>query len=153
MCPKSHVMGFLSHVRCQGFFFYKKVQSGGASRWKVCYQRGLPRLFYMCLIFHAPQLSFSHKCQKCQKMLKCHTTLVTDNFSLIVHAQYNAHARCCINRQENMATLDWWLKKYLFRVLESAFFLPCTQKTYTIKISILFIMLHFIKEEKKSTGL
>ena len=27
------------------FFFLKKIgQSGGASRWRVCYQRGLPRL-------------------------------------------------------------------------------------------------------------
>ena len=30
------------------FFTLKKIgQSGGASRWRVCYQRGLPRLVYL----------------------------------------------------------------------------------------------------------
>ena len=29
------------------FTLHKKIgQSGGASRWRVCYQRGLPRLVY-----------------------------------------------------------------------------------------------------------
>ena len=36
----------MSHVTCHlSFFYVKKIgQSGGASRWRVCYQRGLPRL-------------------------------------------------------------------------------------------------------------
>ena len=35
----SHVMCHMSHVI---FFFFR--QSGEAYRWRVCYQRGLPRL-------------------------------------------------------------------------------------------------------------
>ena len=58
----SHVTCHVSPVTCHFFitFFYdkkrkkKKVvyptkiigQSGGASRWRVCYQRGLPRLVF-----------------------------------------------------------------------------------------------------------
>ena len=37
-CHVSHVMSQVSHV----FFF---VQNGGVSKGRVCYQRGLPRLF------------------------------------------------------------------------------------------------------------
>ena len=42
MCHMSPLMGHLSHVI---FFIPKKIgQTGGASRWMFCYQRGLPRL-------------------------------------------------------------------------------------------------------------
>ena len=42
-CHVSPVTCHLSHVRF--FFILKKtLLSGGASRWRVCYQRGLPRL-------------------------------------------------------------------------------------------------------------
>ena len=55
---RCHVLPVMCHVlrvTCQQFFFtfffykkklsFKKIgQSGGASRWRVCYQRGLPRL-------------------------------------------------------------------------------------------------------------
>ena len=68
MCHVSRVTCHLSRVTCQNIFFFlhfflkeeekkeqdkkkkktcilKKIgQSGGASRWRVCYQRGLPRL-------------------------------------------------------------------------------------------------------------
>ena len=64
MCHMSHVTCHVSPVMChvshvKNIFFYislnkkknkKKYttknigQSGGASRWRVCYQRGLPRL-------------------------------------------------------------------------------------------------------------
>ena len=54
MCHVSWVTCHLSHVTCPKFFtniFYAKKypleeieQNGGASRWRVCYQRGLPRL-------------------------------------------------------------------------------------------------------------
>ena len=47
-CHVSRVMYHMSHVMCQishdfnfNFFF---GQSGETSRWRVCYQRGLPRL-------------------------------------------------------------------------------------------------------------
>ena len=54
-CHVSPVTCHMSHVN---FFFYikktqKKIpsekigQSGGASRWRVCYQRGLPRLVFL----------------------------------------------------------------------------------------------------------
>ena len=39
MCHMSHVTFHMSHV---AFFFFG--QSGEAYRWRVCYQRGLPRL-------------------------------------------------------------------------------------------------------------
>ena len=49
MCHVSRVTCHVSRVNCHmSFFFFfivKKIwQSGGASRWRVCYQRGLPRL-------------------------------------------------------------------------------------------------------------
>ena len=47
-------MGHLSHVKKINIFYEKKHnlkiplkkigQGGGASQWRVCYQRGLPRL-------------------------------------------------------------------------------------------------------------
>ena len=47
-CHVSPVTCHMSHVSCHVSFFFclrKKIgQSGGASRWRVCYQRGLPRL-------------------------------------------------------------------------------------------------------------
>ena len=52
-CHVSHVMYHLSpvtcrmsRVRCHPFYFFtlKKIKIGGASRWRVCYQRGLPCL-------------------------------------------------------------------------------------------------------------
>ena len=42
-------MCHLSRVTCHMSFFLfiqKKLQSDGASRWSVCYQRGLPRLVW-----------------------------------------------------------------------------------------------------------
>ena len=43
-CHLSHVI-FLFYIYI--FFLRKKIgQSGGASRWRVCYQRGLPRLVF-----------------------------------------------------------------------------------------------------------
>ena len=48
------------------FFYVKKMgQSGGAGRWRVCYQRGLPRLVY--LINWLSQSSFSSKSSKHHK--------------------------------------------------------------------------------------
>ena len=41
------VMCHMSHVKKNSNFFFilnKIGQSGGAGRWRVCYQRGLPRL-------------------------------------------------------------------------------------------------------------
>ena len=52
-CHMSHVTCHMSPVTCQKniflhflqFFYLKKVgKIGEASRWRVCYQRGLPRL-------------------------------------------------------------------------------------------------------------
>ena len=44
-CHVSCVTCHLYHVTCHFFSITKKIgQCGGASRWKVCYQRGLPRL-------------------------------------------------------------------------------------------------------------
>ena len=38
----------MSGVTCNFFLFYFFLQSVGASLWRVCYQRGLPRLVYKC---------------------------------------------------------------------------------------------------------
>ena len=51
-CHVSRVTCHVSLVTCQMFFCFcyypkkKNLQSGGARRWRVCYQRGLPRLVY-----------------------------------------------------------------------------------------------------------
>ena len=47
MCHVSRVTCHMSHVTCKKHIKTKnnnKLQSGGASRSRVCYQRGLPRL-------------------------------------------------------------------------------------------------------------
>ena len=50
MCQVSRVMCQVAHVRCHMshlfFYFFIFFQSGGAIRWRVCYQWGLPRLVY-----------------------------------------------------------------------------------------------------------
>ena len=47
-CHMSPVTCHLSHVTC-----HKKIgQSGEASRWRVCYQRGLPRLVFMMIDYN-----------------------------------------------------------------------------------------------------
>ena len=47
MCHMSCVTCHMSHVRCHmsGVTCFRK--SGGGSRWRVCYHRGLPRLVYL----------------------------------------------------------------------------------------------------------
>ena len=47
-CHMSHVMCHVSRVTCHIFFFW---QSGEAYRWRVCYQRGLPCLVWLSIIF------------------------------------------------------------------------------------------------------
>ena len=43
-----HTSGVTCHVSPVHFCIFEKiVQSGGASRWRVCYQQGLPRLVYL----------------------------------------------------------------------------------------------------------
>ena len=64
-CHMSHVMCHMSHVRCHMSKVKKEkkkkekreknLQSGGASRWRVCYQRGLPGLVF------SPYIQFSIK--------------------------------------------------------------------------------------------
>ena len=47
MCHVSRVTCHMSHVTCHmphSFFFFFSGQSAEACRWRVCYQRGLPRL-------------------------------------------------------------------------------------------------------------
>ena len=55
MCHVSHVTCHVSCVTCHNFFylffyFFIFGQSGEAYRWRVCYQRGLPRLVF--IVFH-----------------------------------------------------------------------------------------------------
>ena len=44
MCHVSHVTRHMLRVMFFLNFFFIFGQSGGASRWRVCYQQGLPRL-------------------------------------------------------------------------------------------------------------
>ena len=46
MCQMSDVKCHMSCVTCHMSFFSFFFQSGQASQWKVCYQRGLPRLVF-----------------------------------------------------------------------------------------------------------
>ena len=45
-CHVSHVTCHVSHVMCRVYFKKYSGQSGEAYLWRVCYQRGLPRLVY-----------------------------------------------------------------------------------------------------------
>ena len=47
MCHVSHVTCHMSHVTCHFFSFFSFGQSSEAYR--VCYQRGLPRLVFIAL--------------------------------------------------------------------------------------------------------
>ena len=59
----SRVMCQVLHVICHFIFYFIFffIQSGDAYRWRVCYQRGLPRLvsikYYLC----------SHECSQCHQ--------------------------------------------------------------------------------------
>ena len=75
MCHSSHVMCHMSRVTCHVlrvtcnmyFFFvsWKKIrQSGWASRWRVCFQQGLPRLVFKL------KLNFLKKLQICLSLVK-----------------------------------------------------------------------------------
>ena len=48
-CHISRVTCHVSGVTCH-FFLFLFLQSGGASWWRVCYQRGLLRLVFNCLL-------------------------------------------------------------------------------------------------------
>ena len=58
-CHVSRVTSHMSHVTCHMshlfiYFIFFFGQSCGAYRWRVCYQRGLPRLVY-----HGGRLPFA----------------------------------------------------------------------------------------------
>ena len=62
-CQVSHVKCHMSRVTCHmwRFFFFFFWQSGGASRWRVCYQRGLPRLvIYICSVTPSFQAKYNY---------------------------------------------------------------------------------------------
>ena len=52
-CHVSHVTCHMSHVKCHmsPVFFCFFWEIGGVSWWRVCYQRGLPRLFYFFIFY------------------------------------------------------------------------------------------------------
>ena len=63
-CHMSRVRRQVSPVRCHMsrvtiFSSFFSCQSGGTSRWRVCYQRGLPRLVYLHLTNFIFMNSFS----------------------------------------------------------------------------------------------
>ena len=51
-CQMSHVKYHMSHVTCH---ISSLLQSDGVIRWRVCYQRNLPRL-----VLIAPILAYGH---------------------------------------------------------------------------------------------
>ena len=53
-CHVSPVTSHMSFFQKNTFFLFKKNrQSGGTSRWRVCFQRGLPRLVFLRSTFEA----------------------------------------------------------------------------------------------------
>ena len=63
-CHVSHFTGPKKNLHILIFFFFyvKKIgQSGGASWWRVCYQRGLPRLVFT-LTWFEPEIFYQKKC-------------------------------------------------------------------------------------------
>ena len=47
-CQMSHVMCHVSCVTCHvSYIYFFLLQNGGASWWRVCYQRGRPRLVFI----------------------------------------------------------------------------------------------------------
>ena len=40
----------VSHVTCHIHLFFSFLQAGEASQWRVCYQRGLPRLVFIPIL-------------------------------------------------------------------------------------------------------
>ena len=57
-CHMSHVMCHMSRVTCKIFFLLIFFgQSGESSRWRVCYQRGLPRLVSISPVMVRPSFS------------------------------------------------------------------------------------------------
>ena len=84
-----------SHVRCHvcgvmfcffWVFFWVFLQSGGDSRWRVCYQRGLPRLVLRSKLFsHYLQESFH--CSRSQPYLSA-SKLFLPHWEPIQECQY-----------------------------------------------------------------
>ena len=80
MCHVSRVTCHMSHVTCHmskkkkklhfniffsSFFLRKKIgQSGGASRWRVCYQQGLPHIVFIHLAFFSIRATSGCACLK-----------------------------------------------------------------------------------------
>ena len=67
-CHVSHVICHVSRITCpmsHVFFFYG--QTGEAYRWRVCYQRGLPRLVHKAEGWgvHRQKLKTTKKCFLC----------------------------------------------------------------------------------------
>ena len=53
-CHVSGVRCHVSGVTCIYIYIFFFLQSGEASRWRVCYQRGLPRLVSLVVIYFHP---------------------------------------------------------------------------------------------------
>ena len=63
-CHVSHVTCHMSRVTCHNFlFFFGK--SGEAYRWRVCYQRGLPRLVFNLFNFFSGQSGEAYRWRVC----------------------------------------------------------------------------------------
>ena len=57
MCHLSHVQKKFSNFNTKKKHFIKIGQKDGASRWRVCYQRGLPRLVYQTFIIQIVKIA------------------------------------------------------------------------------------------------
>ena len=137
MCHVSHVTCHVSHVTCPkkigNIFVIKKInkqinkknrsqnkiwQSGGASQWRVCYQRGIPRLVLIMIKIFFLNIFFSTQFQ--QK--KSHTNTSVSFFI------------CCIY----IYTFYWFDSKI---ILKNAFVTP---KKRWNTLPGLFVAPHFI---------
>ena len=91
-CVTSHMSRVTCHLSHVIFFFYiliffyvkKNGQSGGASRWRVCYQRGLPHLVYI-VKGRKSILFFSRRFLNIISLLKCHhmTNIAALHFTVL----------------------------------------------------------------------
>ena len=87
MCQVSHVTCHMSRVMCHFFF----SQSGEAYWWRVCYQRGLPRLVYFIFLFRILKiLSIPNRkswgtdiLRECSPPTMCHMSFVTSHVSRV----------------------------------------------------------------------
>ena len=111
MCHMSGVTCHVSHVRCHIIiiiFFIFFLQSVGARRWRVCYQRGLPHLVFRKF------KEKSHKSGEVDKQI----------FPSLKYVEVERHFSLSYSRMADLSLLQISLYYIVSKIsLESAYFL------------------------------